>query len=204
MFTRLSSKLTSKLSGKLTLKNTRKAGLLTLPLIAAAFITPIALADGPRDRGYEKNKDWRHRDNDWRGDYRDRDNNRGTQIVIRPEIVIGRPSRPDVAVIEKHYPRQRIEAAPYEVRFKAYQSEDRIIVTVDGANRSSGFQTTLSSHEDGVIEICNLAPADECAQAITPFCMTASIHAHYPMHSIKVCIAGRTYTVPVTQAESLS
>jgi hypothetical protein len=207
------SRLAHKFAPRLTLKNTRKAGLLALPLVAAAFITPFALADGPRDRdnsGWQRNDDWRHRDNDWRGDWRDKDHggdrNRGsgggTSIIIRPEIVIGRPTRP--VVIEKHHPRHRVEVAPYEIGFKAYQSQDRIIVNIEGANRSSGFTTTLSSRIEGLVEICNLAPADVCAQSITPFCMTASIAACRPMHSITVKVAGRTYTVPVTQAQSLS
>ncbi|HYE63670.1 MAG TPA: hypothetical protein VD997_16890 [Phycisphaerales bacterium] len=213
MFARFSPKL----GRVLTLKNTRKAGLIALPLIAATFIAPYALADGPRDDDrrsrsedcWERNRDWRHRDNDWRGDWRDKDHDHhggrgGGTIVIRPEIVIGRPSKPDVVVIEKHYPRRRVEVAPYEIAFKAYQSQDRIIVNIEGANRTSGFDIKLTSPEEGLIEMCNLAPADSCAQMITPFCLTASISACRPMHCVKVCVAGRTYTVPVTQSQSLS
>jgi hypothetical protein len=181
----------SRVARLFTTKSIRKAGLVALPLAAVSMITPFALADGPWKRGRD---DWRDRD---RG--RDRG---GTSIVIRPEIVIGR--WPEVVVIEKHYPRQRLEAAPFEVRFKAFQSEDRIIVTIDGANRSSGFTTTVSSRTEGVVELCNLAPLDACAEAITPFCITAGITACRPMHSITVKVAGRTYTVPVTQAQSLS
>ena len=186
----------------LTLKNTRKAAIVALPLAAVTLITPFALADGWKREGDGRRGEWRERG--W-GRGHDRGHDRGgSQIIIRPEIVIGRPSRPDVVVIEKHYPRQRVEAAPYEIRFKAYQSEDRIIVTIDGANRSSGFTTTVSSRSEGVIEICNLAPADMCAEVITPFCITAGISACRPMHCITVKVAGRSYSVPVTQAQSLS
>jgi hypothetical protein len=190
----------SRVSRFLSLKNTRKAALVALPLAAVSMITPWALADPWKRDG----NDWRERDGRGRDDWR-RDRGRGgTQIVIRPEIVIGRSSRPDVVVVEKHYPRQRVEAAPLEISFKAYQSEDRIIVNIEGANRSSGFETTLSSRRDGVIEVCNLAPADYCSQVVTPFCYTASIGAHCPERFVKVVVAGRTYTVPVTQAQSLS
>jgi hypothetical protein len=187
----------------LSLKNTRKAALVAMPLIAVSLITPFALAEGPD--GWRRGRD-EHRDHD-RGRDWGKDRKGGTQIVIRPEIVIGNPRRPEVVVIEKHRPHyrvERVEVAPYEVSFKAYQSQDRIIVNIEGSNRSSGFTTTLSSRSEGVIDICNLAPADHCAQMITPFCMTASISACRPMHCITVHVAGRTYTVPVTQAQSLS
>jgi|GEM_PF-4299129 len=188
----------------LSLKNTRKAALVAMPLIAVSLITPFALAEG-RD-GWRRGRD-EHRQHDRGHDHgRDwgKDRKGGTQIVIRPEIIIGRPHRPEVVVIEKHYPRHRVEVAPYELSFKAYQSEDRIIVNIDGSNRSSGFTTTLSSRAEGLIELCNLAPLDPCAQTITPFCITASIRAFRPMHNVTVNVAGRTYTVPVTQAQSLS
>jgi hypothetical protein len=196
----------ARISRLLTLKNTRKAGLIALPLAAVTMITPFALADDWKREGDSRRgrSEYRERGRDW-GHDRGHDRGRGgTSIVIRPEIVIGRPHRPEVVVIEKHRPRQRVEVAPYDIAFKAYQSEDRIIVNIEGSNRSSGFTTTLSSRHEGVVEVCNLAPMDHCAQVVTPFCMTASITACRPMHSITVKVAGRTYTVPVTQAQALS
>jgi hypothetical protein len=200
--------MSASLSAFFTRKNIRRVGLVAMPLVALSFLAPGALADGWKREGDNRgrNSDWRHRDNDWRGDWRndsrrDHDDRRGgTQIVIRPEIVIG-SRRPDVVVVERR--RERRDVAPCEIRFKAYQSEDRVILNVEGENRSGGFTTSLSSCHDGTITLTNLEPYDCSTQCITPFCLTGSIGARHCLHSLRVNVAGRTYTVPVIQAQSL-
>jgi hypothetical protein len=182
-------------------KNIRRAALVTMPLVALTMIAPFAMADGDgwrSSRDHGRQRDDGRRDSDRRGN--------GTSIVIRPEIIIGqRPREREVVVVERRIPARRVEVLPQNLTFKAYQSQDRVIVNIEGMNRGEGFTTELAACHGDAIDLTNLAPFEDCGTGrIVPFCLTGSISARRAMHSVTVNVAGRTFTVPVTQAISLS
>ncbi len=180
----------AKLSRLMSLKNVRRAGMVAVAGAAVAMVAPLAMADDWRGRG--------------RGHDRGHERRGGTSIVIRPEIVIGH-RRPDVVVVERRAPARRVEVMPEGLSFKAYQSQDRVILNVEGFNRGEGFTTALGACHGDEVELTNLAPFDSCGTGRrVEFCLTGSITSRRALHTLTVRVAGRTFTVPVVQARTLS
>jgi hypothetical protein len=130
---------------------------------------------------------------DWGHGRRDRDR---VVVVRQPEVVV---------VPERRI--QRVEVLPCDLRFSAYQAGDTVIVNATGTNRGGGFSTDFSrlagDHWGSTLTLCNLSPADRCAEVITPFSVSASFHAKPGLRCLTVRAAGQSFEVPITQAPCL-
>lgn len=174
-------------------------------ITAVGSLTPLALAGEPG---------WGRRGHDTR-ESRDGGDHGGPRfsidvgLVLRPPVLFDR--RPDVVVVDRRpapCPPPRVEVAPCDIQFHAYQSEDRVILNIEGRNRSEGFTTSVRACDtrgySPTIDLCNLAPAERCGQREMPFCITTSLGSRRALSSLTVRVAGATYTVPVMQTVSLN
>lgn len=147
------------------------------------------LGMGPRD-----GRDWHGRDG--RGRQGDHGGWGWPVVVVRPPVIVVRPP-----VFERC-----VEEAPCNVRIEAYQSQDRVIVLISGANEGEGFCTAVTGVDwcegQPVLVVRNTAP--ECRRGCaTPFSMNASVGARCALSSIRVRIAGHVYEAPVVAVASV-
>jgi hypothetical protein len=172
-------------------------------LTALCGVSAAGLAASPSDRDRDR---WGRNDHD---------HDRGhSGIVIRVEprpVIISRP-RPKVIVagppVVIARPVVVRDEVPRELKYAAYQSQDRVIVVISGANRGSGFSTSVTAIGDNewtpTLLMRNSAPSDGCVEASTAFSLAASICSTRPLSCVRLQIAGQVFEIPVTAVPSLS
>ena len=171
----------------------RTASRLALAAAMAGITAAAYGADprGPDDRGRDRGH--RHR------------NGGGGGLVIRFEPR-PRPVHPTI-VIARPEPVVCRDEIPLELEISAYQSQDRVILLVNGCNRAAGFTTALTVvdvHCDRPeLVLRNTAPA-HCAAGQSRFALNASFRSTRALHCITVRVAEKVIEVPVTCVPSLS
>jgi hypothetical protein len=120
---------------------------------------------------------------------------RPTQVIVTgPAVVIARPVARDVV--------------PADLRYAAYQSQDRVVIVISGTNQTAGFTTTLTAVDGNewtpTVAMCNTAPAYESAAASTAFSLSAAIRATHALSCVRLTVAGQVFEIPVTAVPSLS
>jgi hypothetical protein len=164
-------------------------------LTALCGVSAAGLAASPSDRDHNRSR-WGH-------------SQRGSGhggFVIRVEtapVIISRP-RPQVVIAQ---PVAVCDVVPSDLRYAAYQSQDRIIVIISGTNRAAGFTTTLTAvegHEwSPTLVMRNMAPSYECAGSAA-FSLNAAICSKRALGCVRLKIADQVFEVPVTAVPSLS
>lgn len=97
---------------------------------------------------------------------------------------------------------RRVERAPCELSFRAYQAGSQLVILASGANPTGGFTTCFErSPFDGRMRVTlrNYAPdRGACVtQAITRFELAASLSVRGRVSTVGVVVAGRLYQVSV-------
>lgn len=138
----------------------------------------------------------------------------GAPVIVRPRVVVERPrvvvcepppvicSTPPV-VISRPIPVCE-DTAPCEISFSAYQCRDTVIVAINGANNRAGFSTTVTCADAScwtpTLTLRNVGPRDCSCDVRSSFSLTTSLRVTRCVSSVNVVVAGRTYSVPVTEA----
>jgi len=153
----------------------RRIALVAAPLAVLGAVVPTAAA-ADRDG--------------WWG----RSHNSRPALVIHAEI-----GRPRVVISRPVF----VDEVPAGLNMSAYQSQDRVIVIINGTNRAAGFRTSLIG-AGNAFELHNLAPEDGCRGPASSFTITGSIYSHQDLRQVCVRIGDRSFDVPVTCVPSLS
>jgi hypothetical protein len=97
---------------------------------------------------------------------------------------------------------------PEKLSIKAYQSQDRVIVLVEGSNCGSGYATTLTALEHGygtpTLVLRNTPTCDERGYGSVGFCLNAAFCSQRALGCVQVRVAGQCVEVPVTAVTSIS
>jgi hypothetical protein len=96
-----------------------------------------------------------------------------------------------------------LDEMPRDLRTAAYQSGDRVIVTINGQNRTSGFQTSLAGEDlcGGVVvlRLTNRAAPGWCGEAVNCFTINTSFKTRVEVSRVMLRIGARYVEIPVTQ-----
>ena len=175
-------------------------------LTALCGVSAAGLAATPSDKDRDRGR--------WGRDGRDHDRGHGG-LVIRVEpspVIISRP-RPKVIIAGPQVVISRpvvvCDVVPGDLKYAAYQSQDRVIIVISGTNRTAGFSTSLAA-VDGrewtptLVMRNTPSTSGHCAEVCTPFSLSAAICSARTLSCVRLKIADQVFEIPVTCVPSLS